>query len=105
MLSLVLFRWKMKARCGFERVWTWLVWFWHWTAEWPWFTVLFAAAIAVIAVQEYALGIFLFGLACLGAFSKLLHWNRKYAAGYKLFGSVLIVFPLWWFAYSVNAQR
>jgi hypothetical protein len=84
--------------------------FWHWSAKWPWFTVLFFAALGVIAVSEYALSIGLSGLSALGVISKLVHWDGSgvsvnWKRPLKLAGSAGILALLGGFIYSVIEEK
>jgi len=84
--------------------------FWHWSAKWPWFTVLFFAALGVVALSEYALSVFFLFLSALGVFSKLLHWDgsgipAKWAYPLKGAGSLGILIVLAGFIYIVVAEK
>lgn len=84
--------------------------FWHWSAKWAWFGTLFAAAVGVIALSEYAFSAVFFLLSALGAFSKLLHLDgsktkSNWKATSKIGGSVAIWTLFAMLIYSLNAER
>jgi hypothetical protein len=49
--------------------------FWHWSSRWPWYSAFFLGAVALISINEFALGITLLGLSGLSFASKVSHWN------------------------------
>jgi hypothetical protein len=87
------------------------VWFWKWSATWPWYSGLLATGFSIIALNEYAIGVFLALLSAFGLVSKLLQWKdqRTFLAGHKtaskIVGSIGIVLGFIAFAFIVNDER
>jgi hypothetical protein len=71
--------------------------FWHWSAKWNWFAILFSAGIGgMYKLGEFVASILLMSLAAFGVISKILHSAGMEGAsaterrGIKAFGIVLV---------------